>query len=320
VIEAADGESMIESTPSSPRPLAACVVIVWALLLASHRLGFAADDQGSGVKSNSVRLALLRAVPKKWELEANFKVFLQGANLAAQGHADVLITPECWLDGYASPAEDSTPEKIRAVAQGLESSPYLKQVAEKAREHRLFICFGFTSLESGQAYNTAGLWNADGKRIGVYHKTHLQKHDLQYASGQSLPVWPTPWGSVGIMICADRRWPETARVLRLQGARLILNPTYGFYGDLNEAMMRTRAYENQCFIAFAHPKQSLVTAPNGKVLAKEQTDTEESGLPRVMICDIDLAQARDDDHLRDRRPEIYRLITNGPGAAPPQVK
>jgi N-carbamoylputrescine amidase len=143
----------------------------------------------------------------------------------------------------------------------------------------------------------------------VYHKTHLQTHDLQYAAGQSLPVWPTAWGKVGIMICADRRWPETARTLRLQGARLILNPTYGFHNDLNEAMMRTRAYENQCFIAFAHPQQSLVTDPSGRVIAKENAAASEQSVPRVLICDIDLSQAKDDNHLRDRRPEIYRAIT-----------
>jgi predicted amidohydrolase len=222
-----------------------------------------------------------------------------------------LITPECWLDGYASPAKDSTPERIRSIAQDLESSPYLAKVAALASQHRMSICFGFTSLEEGRAYNAAGLWDAQGKRVGVYHKTHLQAHDLQYAAGKRLPVWPTAWGKVGIMICADRRWPETARTLRLQGARLILNPTYGFRNDLNEAMMRTRSYENQCFIAFAHPQQSLVTAPNGRVLAKADSPPSAQSVPQVLICDIDLAQAKEDNHLRDRRPEIYGTITEG---------
>ncbi len=268
-----------------------------------------AKDPSAAKDPNKLRLALLRTVPVKWDLEANFTVFLTGVELAAQQKTQLLITPECWLDGYASPAKDSTPQRIVSIAQDLETSPYLTKVADVAKKHGMSICFGFTSLEKGQAYNAAGLWDADGQRIGVYHKTHLQAHDLQYAPGERLPVWPTPWGKVGMMICADRRWPETARSLRLQGARLILNPTYGFHNDLNEAMMRTRAYENQCFIAFAHPQQSLVTAPNGRVIAKEEsTESEQSG-PRVLICDIDLSQAKDDNHLRDRRPEIYRAIT-----------
>ena len=312
---------MFESTRMVSRQCSHLLLIVCYLFVAAPGLSVSALAQVAQEKSTTLRLALLRAVPKKWDLEANFKVFLESVNLAAQRRANILVTPECWLDGYASPDKDSTPERIRSIAQSLETSPYLKQVAEKAREHRLLICFGFTSLEAGQPYNTAGLWDANGQRIGVYHKTHLQNHDLQYAPGEGLPVWPTSWGPVGVMICADRRWPETARVLRLQGAKLILNPTYGFYGDLNEAIMRTRAYENQCFIAFAHPKQSLVTGPNGKVLAKEDsTDDDDLNAPRVMICEIDLAQAKDDNHLRDRRPEIYRAITNEGRAPQPQSK
>jgi N-carbamoylputrescine amidase len=254
---------------------------------------------------NTLRLALLRAVPEKWNLETNYRMLEPVVALAAEKHADVLITPECWLDGYASAAEDSTTEKVRSIAQPLDGSTYLEGVAQLARQHAIFICFGFTSLEEGQAYNAAGLWSDQGKLIGVYRKTHLQTSDLQYSPGNKLPVWPTPWGRVGMMICADRRWPETVRTLRLQGARLILNPTYGFFDDLNEAMMRTRSYENQCFIAFTHPKQSLVTDPQGKVVAKQDALQSEADLPRILVCDIDLSRAKDDNHLRDRRPELY---------------
>ncbi|MCC6145319.1 MAG: carbon-nitrogen hydrolase family protein, partial [Candidatus Hydrogenedentes bacterium] len=176
---------------------------------------------------------------------------------------------------------------------------YLDRVAQEARERCLYICFGFTSLEDGRIYNAAGLWNDQGELVGVYHKTHLQTHDLQFTPGAALPVWPTRWGTVGTMICADRRWPETARTLRLEGARLILNPTYGMHHYANEWWMRTRSFENQCFIAFAHPEVSFVTGPGGDLLAKR------SETPGVLLCDIDLAQATEDNHLRDRRPDIY---------------
>ncbi|MBN2311298.1 MAG: carbon-nitrogen hydrolase family protein [Candidatus Hydrogenedentes bacterium] len=258
-----------------------------------------------------VRLALMRGVPVKWNLAANFDTFLALLDEAAPQKPDIFITPEGWLDGYAAPDKASTPERLRGVAQDLDESPYLQAVADQARERSIFVCFGFTSIEHGRIYNAAGLWGPDGRRIGVYRKTHLQRHDLQYTPGEGLPVWPTPWGPVGIMICADRRWPETARVLRLQGARLILNPTYGFSNELNEAMMRTRAYENQCFIAFTHPEVSLVTGPKGDIEAKEEGEE-----PGLLVCELDLAEARDDNHLRDRRPELYVLLTED-AARPP---
>ncbi|QDU09408.1 carbon-nitrogen hydrolase family protein [Gimesia aquarii] len=279
-----------------------CFLIVITLI--GTQTGLAKEKTKPSAR-NRVRLALMRAVPEKWKLESNYQLFEKAVSQAAQKKADVLITPECWLDGYASTAKDSTPEKIHTVAQPLDQSKYLKNVARLAKKHHMFLCFGFTSLEKGRAFNASGLWSDQGKLIGVYHKTHLQAHDLQYAPGRALPVWNTPWGKVGMMICADRRWPETARTLRLQGARLILNPTYGFHNDLNEAMMRTRSYENQCFIAFTHPRQSLVTGPRGQVLAKQDHKNDKEDAPQILICDINLSQAKENNHLQDRRPEIY---------------
>ncbi|MCC6697049.1 MAG: carbon-nitrogen hydrolase family protein [Candidatus Hydrogenedentes bacterium] len=251
-----------------------------------------------------VRLALMHGVPVKWDVEANFKVFLTCLGQASAEKADIFITPECWLDGYAAPDKESTPERLRTIAQDLESSEYLKQVAKEARERSMMICFGFSSIEDGKLFNAAGLWDKEGKLLGVYHKTHLQRHDLQYSFGEGIPVWSSQFGTLGMMICADRRWPETVRTLRLEGAKLILNPTYGFHGDMNTAIMRTRSFENQCFIAFTHPEESLVTGPKGQVLAQWTGDT-----PGIQICDIDLAAAKDDNHLRDRRPELYGVIS-----------
>jgi len=287
-----------------PRISRIVVAAVGVCLIVQLSPSSSSENSGETGAGTTVRIAQMRAVPEKWNLEANFKVFLELLDEADKHKPDFFVTPEGWLDGYASPHKSSTPEKLRGVAQDLEGSPYLQRVSSEARKRGMFICFGFTSLEGGKIYNAAGLWGRDGNLIGVYHKTHLQNHDLQYTPGEDLPVWDTPWGPVGIMICADRRWPETARCLRLQGARLILNPTYGFRGSLNTAMMRTRAYENQCFIAFTHPEESLVTGPRGKVLTSKVGDE-----PAVFITEVDLAEARDDNHLQDRRPEIYGVIT-----------
>lgn len=267
---------------------------VWASVLAA---GAAAEPE------TRVRLGLLREVPVKWDLEHNMAVFERRLQDALKKDVDIFITPEGWLDGYAAPDDGSTRERLRGVAQPLEGSKHLDRVGALAKQHGLYICFGFTSLEDGKVFNAAGLWDRDGRLAGVYHKTHIQTHDVQYDRGEALPVWPTPWGPVGIMICADRRWPETARTLRLKGAKLILNPTYGFANDLNEAMMRTRAFENQCFIAFTHPQVSLITGPGGVIVGKAEDR------PGVLVRTVDLRQAKDDNHLRDRRPELYGILT-----------
>ncbi len=246
---------------------------------------------------DQVRLALMQAVPEKWNLDKNFDTFLHYLDEAR--NAQIFITPECWLDGYAAADKTSTPERLSEMAQDPASSPYLAQVAEEARTRKMWICFGFSARLEGNLYNSAGLWNDQGELAGLYHKTHLQTHDLQYAPGPALTPFLTPWGPVGIMICADRRWPETARTLRLQGARLILNPTYGMHHYDNQWWMRTRAYENQCFIAFAHPEQGLVLNPRGDIQASQYNT------PGVLVCDIDLSEAKEDNHLQDRRPDLY---------------
>ena len=70
---------------------------------------------------------------------------------------------------------------------------------------------------------------------------------------------------IGMLICADRRWPEAARSLKKQGAEMILIPTYGVHHARNLAWMCTRAYENECWLAFAHPNQSFIIDPEGYV-------------------------------------------------------
>ena len=82
------------------------------------------------------------------------------------------------------------------------------------------------------------------------------------------------------MICADRRWPETARALRLKGAKLILNP-HVWHAPSRQRMVGCahRGYENECFIAFAHPEVSFVVNPKGDLAAKRDDDP-----PGILVC------------------------------------
>ena len=122
---------------------------------------------GNETKSDRdhIRLALLRGIPAKWEPEKNFAVVRAAIAAAAARGADLLITPEGWLDGYASVDPDSTPARLRPLAQPLDSSSYLREVSELTRKHGIWVCFGFISLENDKIYNSAGLWDANGKLI-----------------------------------------------------------------------------------------------------------------------------------------------------------
>ena len=69
-----------------------------------------------------MRLAMLRGVPEKWQLKRNFAVFEQAIAKAAESNADILVTPECWLDGYASADPQSTVARLVDISQELKSS------------------------------------------------------------------------------------------------------------------------------------------------------------------------------------------------------
>lgn len=274
-----------------------------ALTLVGAKPVVGKTEEFSMEPKDKLKLGLFQHVPKKWELEENFAAFLEGLETASAGGVELLIVPECLLDGYAAPDQSSTRERLFKVAQDVKESDYLKKVGREAKERRMSIVFGFTQKNGDKLYNAAGLWGSDGRLVGVYHKTHLQAHDKQYDPGQSLPVFDSAWGPLGIMICADRRWPETARTLRLKGARLILCPSYGMCHEANEWWMRTRAYENDCFVAFAHPSVGFVADPAGNLVGK--LAEKDKG---VLVVDVDLSKSTGQTHLQDRRPELYGAI------------
>ncbi len=252
---------------------------------------------------DKVRLGLFTAMPVKWDLEANWRAFEQTFLRHAAEKPDVVVTPECFLDGYAASAKDWTPEKFAAIAQDEATSPYIAKVRELAEKHKIAILFGYTEKRDGKYYNASLLIDKSGRPAGRYYKTHLQAHDLRFSPGADLPVFDTPWGKTGVLICADRRWPETARVLKLRGARLTLVPSYGMWHIDNEWWMRTRSYENENFLAFAHPNVAFIADPKGQIVAKLQ-----SNMPGMLVADIDLSEATTRKHIEDRRPELYKDI------------
>ena len=153
-------------------------------------------------------------------------------------------------------------------------------------------------------FNTALIYNRSGVLVGMYDKLHLQTHDHKYTPGKHLDVYESDFGIFGVMICADRRWPETTRTLTLEGARVIFNPTYGMHGDLNLCMMRTRSYENGIYIVFTHPGQALITNHKGAVVCNNRDDTKTYAVTEI---DLSKAPANKGGHIVDRRTDVYKL-------------
>lgn len=203
--------------------------------------------------------------------------------------------------------------------------------------------------EQTHRYNAAILVGKDGRIIGKYRKVHLpgwsgyqpdqpfQNLEKYYFEVGNLgfPVWRAFGGIVGMMICNDRRWPESYRTMALQGAEMILigyntpmhnpaNPASDHLaGFHNHLCMQAGAYQNACWVVGVAKAgreegvmqigQSCIIAPTGEIVAQATTLEDELVVAR---CDLDLAQAYKDtvfDFAAHRRIEHYGRITSQTG-------
>lgn len=254
-----------------------------------------------------MRLGMMRVTPEAWNPEANMAILESMAQEAADKGVDLLMMGECFLDGYCVAVDGldgrftgELRERFESMAQKADS-PYIARAKALCRKHNMGMIFPLSTWENGEVYNTALLLDRNGEEIGRYHKTHLYSQDLNYAPGEDFPVFDTEWGKIGMLICADRRWPEAARTLRVRGAQMLLIPTYGMRGEANTAWMRTRAYENECYLAFCHPHVGYICNPDGEVEAYL-----ESNVPGILVHDITPRPAQEQMFYL-RRTDIYEI-------------
>jgi predicted amidohydrolase len=244
---------------------------------------------------------MIKAEPVKWNKRKNWNTLQRLIRQAADQGAKLAITPECFLDGYVASEKRSTQKKFRRIAERGTKGTYIKKASALAKELSLHLVVGFTDTPDGKTfYNAAYLFDPRGRVAGKYYKIHT---GARYTPGDALPVFHTRFGRVGILICADRRWPENTRILAVKGAEAILIPSYGMWHEANECWMRTRGYENGVYICFAHPKVAFVVNPKGNVEAKLAGNVDD-----VLIHDLD-PDAVTHAHLGQRRPALYQTLT-----------
>lgn len=173
----------------------------------------------------------------------------------------------------------------------------------------------------GVFYNAAVVIDDEGVVLGDYSKHHLWAAERYYFhAGEDIPVFDTKYGKIGVMICYDAGFPETARILTLKGAELIFMPSAWRIQDWDmwKLNIPQRALENTLYVAgvnrFGHEDDlymfgnSKVADWRGRIIAESKEEKEE-----IVYAEIDLDQltkARLDIHyLKDRRPDSYKLLS-----------
>lgn len=247
----------------------------------------------------------LSLTPTPWDKEANLRLLEKYAREAAARGAQVIATPEGFVEGYVgnqhrSPGLDR--EKYLSAGERIDG-PLMTRVAALARELKVYLLIGFAERRGEQMYNSAVVFSPQGEVTSRYSKVHTAADEPFNTKGMEFPVADTPLGRWGTLICFDRQLPETARILTLRGAQFILVPSWGGYGEMNDQMMRVRAYENGVWLAFVHPKRTLIIDPRGTIIAQNSGEGDQ-----IVMASVSLREAKPIQLLRERRPDLYGEI------------
>lgn len=221
---------------------------------------------------------------------------------------------------------------------------------DAAKKLGVGFSLGYAELTAdGHRFNTQILVERDGSIVGRYHKVHIPGHEhhepdrpFQHAERyyfepgpEGFGVWKAFGGRIGMMICNDRRWPESYRVMGLKGVELILcgyntpihyvpDPSQDILqGFHNSLVMQSGAYQNGTWVVGVAKGgveegvdslgQSAIVAPSGQIVAQAYTTGDELLVAR---CDLDWCAKYKDtlfNFERYRRPEVYGPITGQRG-------
>jgi predicted amidohydrolase len=227
----------------------------------------AAASEGKPASPGGVRVA---GIVLKWirtDKEANFRRAEPMIRQAAAGGAKIVCTTECFLDGYAI-ADKSIPLDVyRALGEPIPEGTYYKRLAALARQLKIHLVAGMLEADGEARCNTAVLISPEGSLLGKYRKQYLEHELVRNRPGCLSPVFETPYGRAGLLICADRRLPGIAHRMKQAGADFLLCLSGGMFGPKsNDGILQARSRETGLHIIFVHPAEFLVTGPDGSVL------------------------------------------------------
>jgi predicted amidohydrolase len=261
-------------------------------------------------------LSVLQYKPLFLQVQQNFaqlRSMLEGLK------SDLIVLPELALSGYVFARR----EELQQVAESIPDGKVFQGFRDLANQINSSIVYGFAEREGDRYFNSAALVNPDGS-YDIYRKIHLFYREKLFFEPGNKPFFVTTAKSgvkIGMMVCFDWQFPESARSLGLKGAQIICHPANLVLPWCQEAM-KTRSLENRVFsitsnrtgteINGTHREsftgQSQILSHKGDILIR--MNDQEQGIYSVEI-DPSLAdnkQVTEHNHaFEDRRPSMYYL-------------
>jgi N-carbamoylputrescine amidase len=272
-----------------------------------------------------------------WDMEKNIKCAEQMVREAASKGAQIILIQELFETPYFC-IEQSF--KHLELATTVEDSRVIKHMANLAKELSVVLPVSWFERAGNAFFNSLAMIDADGSVMGVYRKTHIPNaigyQEKQYFSpgDTGFKVWDTHYAKVGIGICWDQWFPETARCMALQGAEILMYPTAIGSEPGNESAMDSMAHWQNVMCGHAGANIMPVIASNRIGTEKATTNDMEMTFygssfisdafgnkveiadrssQSILIHSFDLAEIKSYRETwgvyRDRRPDQYGAIT-----------
>lgn len=259
---------------------------------------------------------------------------------AAQG-AQIILLPELFENRYFCQERNYA---YYNMATSVEENPAINRLREVARERKVVLPVSFYEKDGNVTYNSVAIIDADGSILGVYRKTHIPddhfyQEKFYFTPGNTgFRVWDTVYGRIGVGICWDQWFPEAARCMALMGAQLLFYPTaigsepiiecdsmphwrrcMQGHSAANvipviaanrigeEKVLPSKDNNNQSSTLVFYGS-SFITDETGELIETANRDEETIILHTFDLDDIE-EMRMSWGLFRDRRPEMYRKIT-----------
>ncbi|MBO5143929.1 MAG: carbon-nitrogen hydrolase family protein [Lachnospiraceae bacterium] len=277
----------------------------------------------------NIKIALLQIAPCK-TLQENLEKGIQYCRKARESGADIALFPEMWSNGYHIYDRPVNEWKLEAIPV---NSDFINTFGSLAK--KLNMAIGITLLEKYEnaPRNSLVLFDRLGERKLIYAKVHTCDFDVEHhlTPGEDFYVTAldTACGEVkvGAMICYDREFPESARILMLKGAELILVPNACPMEINRLSQLRARAYENMTAIATCNYPGTVPECNGGSSVfdgvaylpelagSRDTCILQADGQEGIYMAELDLAQLRNyrkkEVHGNAyRHPKKYELLTD----------
>lgn len=296
--------------------------------------------------SRTITVASVQMASGDWDFQKNMDRAERLIREAAAKGAQLVLCPELFMMPYFC-IEQNVQHLL--LAEPFEGNARIAHFAKLAGELGVVIPIGFFERAGNAAYNSIAVADADGSVLGVYRKTHIPDgpgytEKFYFTPGDTgFKVWSTRFGKIGIGICWDQWYPETARSMALMGAEILCFPTIIGSEPHSDEMdtaphwqrtMQGHAAANMIPVVAANrigsetglgndvPEHKPLTntfygssfiADHTGAKVKEANRTDETILLHTFDLDAIALERQSFGFFRDRRPEMYRTLLTSDG-------